>query len=158
MMDQIKRDIKKLQVTPACRQGRGYACLPARRGLRVKGFRLQVLMLLITLFFLAGCGKSLPSIDGLDIRKWKGDKNGCGGFRETVEELVIKQKDKLLSLAETDIVRLLGKPDETELYKRNEKFYKYYFSNGPGCSNSGKRKSITLRFNAVGLLKEAVAD
>lgn len=90
--------------------------------------------------------------------KWKDDKNGCNGFRQKAEKILAEQKDKLLSLSETDIIRLLGKPDETELYKRNEKFYKYYFSHGPGCSDSGNRKSITLRFNAVGLLKEAVID
>ena len=85
----------------------GSACLPARQGFRV-------FLILFSLLLLFGCGKSLPSIDGLDLSKWKDDKNGCGGFRGTVEELVIKQKDKLLSLTETDIIRLLGKPDETE--------------------------------------------
>jgi hypothetical protein len=137
MKDQIKNTIKK------------------RRG---SGYRIRVLVLLATIPFLLSCGKSLPSIDGLDMLRWKDDKNGCGGFREAAKQIVINQKDKLLSLSETDIVRLLGKPDETELYKRNEKFYKYFFSNGPGCSKSGERKSITLRFNAVGLSKEAVVD
>lgn len=121
-------------------------------------FRVTRLGFLIIGLLLAGCGKSLPQIEDVDLTKWKDDKNGCNGFREVVEDIIVKQKDKLLSLTETDIVTLLGKPDETELYKRNEKFYKYYFSNGPACNKSGSRKSITLRFNAVGLLKEATVD
>jgi hypothetical protein len=104
------------------------------------------------------CGTPLPKMDGVDLNAWKNDKNGCSGLREKMKELVIQQKDKLLSLTETDIVSLLGKPDETELYKRNEKFYKYYFTNGPGCASTAKGKSITLRFNAMGLLKETVVD
>jgi hypothetical protein len=112
----------------------------------------------VILFTFLGCGHSLPKLDGLDLTEWKSDKSGCNGLRGKMTELVIQQKDKLLSLTETDIIHLLGKPDETELYKRNEKFYKYYFTNGPACGSSSKRKSITLRFNAVGLLKEAVID
>jgi len=110
------------------------------------------------MFALLGCGHPIPKLEGMDLTEWKNDKNGCNGLRQKMTELVIKQKDKLLSLTETDIISLLGKPDETELYKRNEKFYKYYFSNGPGCAGSASRKSITLRFNAMGLLKEAVVD
>jgi len=115
--------------------------------------------LFIFIFLVAvSCEKSLPTLDGINLREWKDDKNGCAGLREKVIDLVIQQKDKLLSLSETDIIHLLGKPDETELYKRSEKFYKYYFSSGPGCAGSGKKKSITLRFNAVGLLKEIAID
>ena len=120
-------------------------------------FRTQALWIIFWLL-LVSCGKSLPTIDGLNLTDWKNDKNGCNGLREKMTEFVIKQKDKLLSLTETDIIQLLGKPDETELYKRNEKFYKYYFTSGPGCVKATTQKSITLRFNAMGLLKEAVVN
>ena len=112
----------------------------------------------IWVILLIGCGKPLPTLDGVNKAEWMSDKNGCNGLRKKMTEFVIKQKDKLLSLGETDIISLLGRPDETELYKRNEKFYKYYFSNGPGCPDTANQKAITLRFNAMGLAKEAVVE
>ena len=72
---------------------------------------------------------------------------------------MVAQKNDLLALSETDIITLLGKPDQNELYKRNQKFYKYYFQKGPGCADdSTASKSITFRFNAMGLAKEIVVE
>jgi hypothetical protein len=106
-----------------------------------------------------GCGKPLPSLDGVNLFDWKNDKNGCIGLRKKMADQVIAQKDKLLALSETDIITLLGKPDQNELYKRNQKFYKYYFQRGPDCViDSIQPKSMTLRFNAMGLAKEVTVE
>ncbi len=43
-------------------------------------------------------------------------------------------EEKMLGLNEMEIVDLLGKPDKQELYKRNQKFYRYYLQPGPACS------------------------
>ena len=117
-------------------------------------------IVMFTLFALVmGCGKSLPSLDGVNLTDWKNDKNGCNSLREGMAYNVIAQKEKLLALSETDIIKLLGKPDQNELYKRNTKFYKYYFQRGPACAvDSLPPKSITLRFNAMGLAKEIVVE
>ena len=71
---------------------------------------------------------------------------------------LVSQKDKILSLDEMDVTSLLGKPDQTELYKRSEKFYKYYFSDGPACGTDSPAKTMTIRFNAMGLAKEVVVE
>jgi len=114
---------------------------------------------LVLLILFAGCGKSLPVLDGINLTDWKNDKNGCNGIRQSMTELIIAQKDKLLSLSETDIIRLLGKPDETELSKRNEKFYRYYLRQGVGCSqNPLGTEVMIIRFNAIGFSKEVVVE
>ena len=116
-------------------------------------------LFLIFLFLLMSCGKPIPVLDRFNITEWKNDKNGCAGKRILNRESIIQQKEKLLSLTETDLVRLIGKPDETELYKRSEKFYKYYFSNGPGCpKDSIASSALIVRFNAMGLAKEVVVE
>jgi hypothetical protein len=101
----------------------------------------------------------LPELEGINLTDWKNDKNGCSGSRKAIADKMIAQRNELLALSETDIIKLLGKPDQNELYKRNQKFYKYYFQQGPGClADSIPSKSITFRFNAMGLAKEIVVE
>ncbi len=110
----------------------------------------------LTFFILSSCGRSLPHIEGLDEAQWKNDKNGCGGTRATMAEALLSQKEKLLSLSELDIVDVLGKPDQQELYKRNQKFYYYFVKPSQDCNlpSSANSLRLVIRFNAVGLAKE----
>ena len=72
-----------------------------------------------------------------------------------MSESIKSQKEKLLSLSENQIVQLLGKPDQNELYKRNQKFYSYFISPSPECSPEITSSEILIiRFNAMGLAKE----
>jgi outer membrane protein assembly factor BamE (lipoprotein component of BamABCDE complex) len=66
------------------------------------------------------------------------------------------QSKKLLALSEQEVIALLGKPDENELYKRNQKFYYYFVQPSPTCTNAviQNPKKLVIRFNAVGLAKE----
>lgn len=106
-----------------------------------------------------GCGKPLPSLGNVNLQDWKNDRNGCNGSRLAMKESILSQKDKLLALSETDLVKLLGKSDETELYKRSEKFYKYYFHGGPGCAKDTiPASTMIIRFNAMNLAKEVVIE
>lgn len=115
--------------------------------------------LIVLSILLTACGKALPDLVGINISEWENDKNGCNGSRKEVMEKMIAQKDQLLSLTEMDMTSLIGKPDQTELYKRSEKFYKYYFHNGPGCpADSIQPKAMIIRFNAMGLAKEVVVE
>lgn len=108
---------------------------------------------------LVGCGKPLPDLENINLQDWKNDKNGCTGKRMAMKESLLAQKDKLLALSETDLVKVLGRSDETELYKRSEKFYKYYFNGGPGCEkDSITMSAMIIRFNAMNLAKEIVVE
>jgi hypothetical protein len=100
---------------------------------------------------LCGCGKELPKLDGIDAEKWKEDKKGCTGYRQSTETSLIGQTNQLKGLAEMDIIRLLGKPDQNELYKRNQKFYSYNISPAEGCAyHDSTNHKLVLRFNAMG--------
>jgi hypothetical protein len=107
------------------------------------------------ILFAGACGKPLPTLDGIDLKQWRDDKNGCHHYRERLIETLTSQKDKLKGLSEDDLLALLGRPDQNELYKRNEKFFKYFLAPGPICRNDSSGMILSVRFNSVGLAKEA---
>lgn len=109
----------------------------------------------MVVLLLAGCAKPIPSFDHVDLTGWKKDKNGCMGLRITMDSALIAQKHKLQALDEKQIVALLGKPDQNELYNRNQKFYRYFISPGKACHDSITVSTmLVIRFNAIGLAKE----
>jgi hypothetical protein len=117
----------------------------------------------LSLFFLislvTGCGRENISLNNFDEKQWKDDRLGCKNIREKLSGILISQKNQLLSHDEMDLVKVLGKPDEQELYKRNEKFYYYYIQPSVSCEGgSGNAKRLVIRFNAVGLAKEVLIE
>ena len=109
---------------------------------------------------LSSCGDPLPTLEGVDLQTWKNDKHGCAGKRFTMMSSLSSQSKKLLALSESEIISLLGKPDENELYKRNQKFYYYLIDPSKTCSDtiSTDPRKLVIRFNAVGLAKEVVIE
>ncbi|MCS6974668.1 MAG: hypothetical protein N2044_05170 [Cyclobacteriaceae bacterium] len=117
------------------------------------------LIFFLTIFLLPGCAKPLPEITEIDLQQWKADRHGCNGYRENTSETFLNQKEKLLGLSENQILKLIGKPDAAELYKRNQKFYYYALSADSTCNSpSGLSKKLSLRFNATGLVKEVTTE
>jgi hypothetical protein len=107
--------------------------------------------------FLFSCGKPLPELTGVDRALWMADKRACSGSRAGMLEAVKTNTPKLLALSEVDLVSLLGRPDEEELYKRNQKFYYYYLEPHGECATADstiKALRVAIRFNAMGLAKE----
>jgi hypothetical protein len=109
---------------------------------------------------LTSCGKARPTLDNFDAASWKNDKNGCAGRRGEILASLESQKSKLLALNELDIVALLGKPDQNELYKRNQKFYYYFITPAPACDSAahGTEERLVIRFNAMGLANEILVE
>jgi len=117
------------------------------------------LSLLVCIFIVAGCGKSIPELKDIDLDSFRKDKNACGQYRSSVIPSIDLQKDKLLALDEGQIVELLGNPDRNELYKRNQKFFYYYLKPSPDCpSATAETLRLTIRFNAMGLAKEVSVE
>jgi hypothetical protein len=112
--------------------------------------------LLFFVLFVSSCGKDLPELEGMDLVSWKNDKNGCSGKRLEMLESIESEKSKLTALSEMDIVELLGKPDQNELYKRNQKFYTYFVQPSSACDAGipDHPRRLVIRFNAMGLAKE----
>jgi hypothetical protein len=103
----------------------------------------------------SGCGNPLPKLENMDLQEWRADKDGCLNNRAVMEVSLDSQKDKLLALTEKQIISLLGKPDQNELYSRNQKFYTYFLTPAPSCSSfQNSSKTLIIRFNAMGLAKE----
>jgi hypothetical protein len=97
----------------------------------------------------------MPVIEGLNQKEWKEDKNGCLRKRVFMISNLKEQKNKLQGLSESQVIELLGRPDQNELYKRNQKFFSYFLQNGPACSlDSLATIKLVLRFNAMGRAKE----
>jgi hypothetical protein len=115
------------------------------------------LVIIVTLF---SCGKSLPELKGINKESWTDDKGACKNVRSRMIDDVKSQKDQLLALSEMQLVELLGRPDENELYKRNQKFYTYYLEPGPTCDSltGDEALKLVIRFNAMGLAKEVVVE
>ncbi|GHM98543.1 hypothetical protein WSM22_00330 [Cytophagales bacterium WSM2-2] len=96
----------------------------------------------------------MPTFEGMDLNQWKEDKNGCKKERLKMLTPFRDQQDKLKGLSEDKIIALLGRPDQNELYKRNQKFYKYFIEPGNSCETDSASLMLTIRFNAMGLAKE----
>lgn len=106
-------------------------------------------------FIIFACGKPLPVVENIDMQAWKSDEKGCQHIRTISIDVLKKQKQNFLGLSEMDIVNVFGKPDQNELYKRNQKFYYYFLQAGPSCKQpDADALRLVVRFNATGMAKE----
>jgi len=114
--------------------------------------------LLIAIFTCFGCGNPPgDKIAGIDWEVWKTDRNGCQMKREGYADTLAAQTDRLKALSEMEIVKLMGRPDRTELLERNQKFFTYFLNGGPGCADTRNGTLwLAIRFNAMGLAKEVM--
>ncbi|MBX2946786.1 MAG: hypothetical protein KF725_13205 [Cyclobacteriaceae bacterium] len=111
------------------------------------------------LLLFASCGKPLPALNNLNLDEWRSDREGCNGQRAGMEQAIRSEKDKLLALDEKQVITILGRPDQNELYKRNQKFYTYFLAHGPACDPSpGQPLKLIVRFNAMGLANEVTVE
>jgi hypothetical protein len=96
----------------------------------------------------------------MDLEQWKDDKNGCQNIRAGMRKAIDREKNKLLSLGEMQVVELLGKPDQNELSRRNQKFFYYFIEPAPRCKVSADTivEKLVIRFNAMGLAKEVAIE
>ena len=105
------------------------------------------------------CDKPLPQLENIDLGKWRKDKNGCLGDRTNMLTSLNDQRAKLKGLSEDGILKLLGKPDQNELYKRNQKYFYYFVEPSVKCdSTKTKARRLSIRFNAMEMAKEVVIE
>ncbi len=105
---------------------------------------------------LLSCGAG-PTFDKavFDQEVWKNDKNGCNNQRIKQLEGLNQVKDGLVDLREAAVRKIMGKPDQVELYKRNQKFYRYFLNNGSQCSGQGLLgQYVEIRFSALNKVSE----
>ena len=110
-------------------------------------------------FIALSCGNNEIVLEGVDTNSWKQDLKGCRGIRATMAGSIEGQRNKLLRLSEMEILDMLGKPDENELFVRSQQFYRYYIDPAPSCQ-AGKEdpRVLVVRFNALGVSHEVSVE
>lgn len=114
----------------------------------------KIYWLMIPLLFLS-CQNNTIEISGINLKKWKEDKNACLGYREKSIEILQKVKNDLLKKSEVEIIAAFGKPNKAELIEKSQKIYAYYLNkNNQNCEidsiNSQITKTLQIRFNSTG--------
>ncbi len=104
------------------------------------------------LILLTSC-YSIPDLVDFDKDSW--NENSCEAPRYLQQELIINQKEKLLTEGQAEIKTLFGQPDEHELYNRNQKFF-YYDLRKSDCDTTEKLKRLSIRFDALDRVKEVL--
>ena len=114
----------------------------------------QIVFYLLFLSLFNSCSEKRTV--GFDSELWRSDTNGCLGKRIEIYQDVLDNKKDLLSLANKQLIKILGNPEKVELLQRNQKFFIYNISPGSICAINTNSESISLiiRFNAVGLSSE----
>ena len=98
-----------------------------------------------------------PDLGKLSSNHWKSDKNGCLGKRLDLLPELIAIREKLKGQTQNQIIQLLGKPDQQEIYKRSQKFFTYYISGNNSCNDHEKDMVyLQIRFNALGNSNEVL--
>ena len=119
--------------------------------------RNKITIAVIILLLSASCRPKREDFTGIDMVQWRSDNQACGDARIKSRDTFSTQKDKILSLSEWEVVRVLGTPDRQELSRRNQKFYYYYLEPHGACAttdSTNKALRVAIRFNAMGLAKE----
>lgn len=111
------------------------------------------------IFIGISCGNNENVLEGVDMQSWKQDRGGCKNLRAGMITSLEEQRNKLLRLSEMEIVELLGKPDENELYVRSQQFYRYFLEPGPSCGIANENaRVLVVRFNALGICHEVTVE
>ena len=107
------------------------------------------------------CSSKPIEIEGFNGYVWQQDKWGCGNEREKMLVPLMNNKEQLLGMREPKLFRLLGKPDEMELYTRNQKFLIYYLEPNLHCTaalpaetEKTNASALHIRLNAMGMAQE----
>ncbi|MTI40115.1 hypothetical protein [Fulvivirga lutimaris] len=106
--------------------------------------------------FLFACDKTID-LKNFDELAWQSDKGACQNIRVEMQDDLEAAKEQLKGLNQDEIVTVLGRPDENELYKRSQKFFIYYIT-PKNCDNQEFKQYtyLSIRFNATGLAKEVI--
>lgn len=118
----------------------------------------KILSIGISLFLIiiSACSQKVDVV-GVDLNKWKEDRNGCLGLRSQEIENFRVVKNELLGKNNQAIIKTFGRPDKVELADRSQTFFIYFIEPGPECPNADKKEDplkVILRLNAISKVSE----
>ena len=119
-------------------------------------YRILVVLIAFTLY---AC-KTAPEIEGFDAKQWKDDPMGCKNHRAKLFPILEKNKDKFIKVESGQILKLLGRPDRNELYKRTQRYYVYFVGAGSQCEGvkGSYGKILRIRFDALQRVSEVITN
>ena len=116
--------------------------------------KIQFVVLLSSICLLSACTKKVDSGD-FDVEAWLDDSKGCHGVRATMSEDLAELKPKLLGHYQKRIIKVLGDPEEQELYRRSQTYYIYYIDPAGDCPDAIQNpRKLEVRFTALGIANE----
>ncbi len=111
---------------------------------------------LLVLGLFVSC-KSVPDIVGFDSKAWKSDINGCEGKRNALAPALENERKKLRGIAETDLVHVLGTPNEIQVLERQQRIYIYWIQHPNFCKDATlENKEVRIRLSAVDRVTEVL--
>ncbi|MDH5379609.1 MAG: hypothetical protein OEW75_02080 [Cyclobacteriaceae bacterium] len=125
----------------------------------VKKIIFFITILLIPLFLLLGCASSTDPLADFEKETWQKDIQGCNGDRILLLPKIKKLKENIKGKYSSYIVENLGNPDEKEIVKRSQLYFRYFLYNPIVCDSTKTtegEKFVQIRFNATGLLDELI--
>ena len=109
--------------------------------------------LLIFMMFL-GCTKK-ADLGDFDQERWKNDSNGCKGERAQMVDEIRVAKPKILGLYQKSVIKVLGRPEQEELYKRSQTYYIYAIDPSKDCDQpNADPRFLRIRFTSLGIANE----
>jgi len=113
-------------------------------------YRLSYILMFCIVF---SCTSKSIDLLNFDESAWQTDKDGCNGVRAEMRDNLIKVKSDLKGLNGDQVTAVLGKPNKTNLASRNQKYFIYNIA----CPKESEETStLSIRFNATGLVYEVV--
>ncbi|MGY6742400.1 MAG: hypothetical protein ACXIUQ_06665 [Cecembia sp.] len=117
------------------------------------------LLLVISTFMLFLYNQCSPKVDieGVDLDRWKQDRNGCLGLRATDLENFREQKNEFLAKDNQALIKTFGRPDKVELADRSQSFFIYFIDPSPACKGTEMIEAplkVIFRLNAINRVSE----
>ena len=124
--------------------------------------KLTLFLLIVAIligYYISYYNKKAPEIKGMNYSLWKNDKYGGKSDRENLVDLIISNRDKFLKYNQTQIINILGKPENQTLFERGQKFFYYYVKYHPECDKKNalpeeEQIKLEIRFDALNRSKE----
>lgn len=110
----------------------------------------QFLMYGFLLSMLISCNSPEIDFKSFEPKKWQESVHLENNYRGEVIENMKSEFKLLRNLDEGELVKILGKPDETHLYRRGQKFFHYHLY----FDNEEMNTDLKIRFSALGLVNE----
>jgi hypothetical protein len=117
---------------------------------------LKIIPFVAILALIPACGKKI-SAGKFNSKAWQSDRLGCNNQRKTLLPELEELKPKLIGINQSELDKILGKPDANGLADQGEHLYYYYLEAGAQCQYPAMLSSankLIVRINALNLVTE----